>query len=125
MLPFLGAGHTHVEGDYQQLVGRGLDYLKGRMVHTANGGDPVIIRGKAAVEVVLPDFSAEAFENLSFECSELDLLNPDVNEDGLEDYTIGNGIPGPLTCKLYERFVGLQYGEGTDDYGWTRKVCDR
>ncbi|HEX4130838.1 MAG TPA: prenyltransferase/squalene oxidase repeat-containing protein [Pirellulales bacterium] len=39
LLPFLGAGHTHREGDYQTTVERGLYYLRGRMRPTADGGD--------------------------------------------------------------------------------------
>jgi hypothetical protein len=39
LLPFLGAGHTHREGTYQDVVGRGLYYLASRMIVTAEGGD--------------------------------------------------------------------------------------
>ena len=39
LLPFLGAGHTHKRGEYQDVVRRGLDFLKSRMLVTAAGGD--------------------------------------------------------------------------------------
>lgn len=39
LLPFLGAGHTHVEGAYRETVARGLAALVGRMQVTARGGD--------------------------------------------------------------------------------------
>ena len=39
MLPFLGAGHTHVEGRHQQVVSRGIYYLLSRMKATPRGGD--------------------------------------------------------------------------------------
>ena len=39
LLPFLGAGHTHLEGDYRDTVARGLAALVGRMQVTARGGD--------------------------------------------------------------------------------------
>ena len=39
LLPFLGAGHTHLEGDYQEVVHDGLYYLTNRMVMTPNGAD--------------------------------------------------------------------------------------
>lgn len=39
LLPFLGAGHTHVEGPYRETVSRGLYYLMSRMRLTARGGD--------------------------------------------------------------------------------------
>ncbi len=32
VLPFLGAGQTHQEGEYQQTVGRGLDWLKSKQL---------------------------------------------------------------------------------------------
>jgi len=39
LLPFLGAGHTHVEGRHQQTVSRGIYYLLSRMQQTPRGGD--------------------------------------------------------------------------------------
>jgi len=39
LLPFLGAGSTHVEGRYQETVARGLYALLGRMRPTPRGGD--------------------------------------------------------------------------------------
>lgn len=39
LLPFLGAGHTHIEGDYQDNIRRGLYYLGKRARLTANGTD--------------------------------------------------------------------------------------
>jgi hypothetical protein len=39
LLPFLGAGYTHREGPYQQVVGRGLHYLASRAVKTSRGID--------------------------------------------------------------------------------------
>ena len=39
LLPFLGAGHTHVDGQYSQTVARGLAYLDSRLRPTPRGGD--------------------------------------------------------------------------------------
>jgi hypothetical protein len=39
LLPFLGAGYTHEQGPYQEVVDRGLYYLTGRMLKTRHGGD--------------------------------------------------------------------------------------
>lgn len=39
LLPFLGAGNTHVDGPYQQTVSRGIYYLVSRMQPTPRGGD--------------------------------------------------------------------------------------
>ncbi len=39
LLPFLGAGYTHQQGPYREVVQRGLYYLSERMIVTPNGGD--------------------------------------------------------------------------------------
>ena len=39
LLPFLGAGYTHKKGDYQDVVKRGLDYLKKRGILISYGND--------------------------------------------------------------------------------------
>ena len=39
LLPFLGAGHTHIDGRYQETVSRGIYYLLSRMQRTPRGGD--------------------------------------------------------------------------------------
>ncbi len=39
LLPFLGAGHTHLAGDYRDVVHRGLYYLKSRGIKTPHGLD--------------------------------------------------------------------------------------
>ncbi|MFM9059728.1 MAG: hypothetical protein ACKOSQ_11510 [Planctomycetaceae bacterium] len=39
LLPFLGAGHTHVEGDHRDVVNRALYYLISRIRPTPRGGD--------------------------------------------------------------------------------------
>lgn len=38
LLPFLGAGYTHRQGPYQQVVARGLEYLESRLQSTPHGG---------------------------------------------------------------------------------------
>jgi branched-chain amino acid aminotransferase len=43
-------------------------------------------------------------------------------EDGRVVRLPGDG-PGPLTAKVYERLVGIQYGEYADPYGWLTEVC--
>jgi hypothetical protein len=39
VLPFLGAGHTHLEGRHQETVSRAIYYLLSRMTSTPRGGD--------------------------------------------------------------------------------------
>jgi branched-chain amino acid aminotransferase len=35
-----------------------------------------------------------------------------------------DGRPGPVTTKLYETLVGIQYGRLADRHGWLRRVCE-
>jgi hypothetical protein len=39
LLPFLGAGHTHLDGRHQETVSRGIYYLLSRMERSPRGGD--------------------------------------------------------------------------------------
>lgn len=39
LLPFLGAGQTHVRGEFTETVRKGLEYIKKRMIVTPLGGD--------------------------------------------------------------------------------------
>jgi hypothetical protein len=39
LLAFLGAGHTHMAGEYRDVVDRGLYYLKQRIINTPHGAD--------------------------------------------------------------------------------------
>ncbi len=39
LLPFLGAGHTHLSGEYRDVVNNGLYYLKNHMIMTPHGAD--------------------------------------------------------------------------------------
>jgi branched-chain amino acid aminotransferase len=39
------------------------------------------------------------------------------------DWTIGDGQPGPVTMRLREQLLGLQFGQLPDPYGWVNKVC--
>jgi branched-chain amino acid aminotransferase len=42
-----------------------------------------------------------------------------VDKDTGKTYTYGDGSnPGPVTAKLYERLIGIQYGDVEDPYGW-------
>jgi len=40
-----------------------------------------------------------------------------------DDWTIGDGRPGPVTLRLRDELLGIQYGRIPDDLGWTRIVC--
>jgi branched-chain amino acid aminotransferase len=38
-------------------------------------------------------------------------------------WTIGDGRPGPVTLRLREELMGIQYGRIPDEFGWTHPVC--
>ncbi len=39
------------------------------------------------------------------------------------EWTIGDGSPGPVTSRLREELVGIQYGSRPDRYGWMHPIC--
>jgi branched-chain amino acid aminotransferase len=38
-------------------------------------------------------------------------------------WTIGGGEPGPVTMRLREQLLGIQFGQLPDPYGWVHKVA--
>src|SRR5262249_45617709 len=38
-------------------------------------------------------------------------------------WAIGDGTPGPVTRRLREELLGIQYGHRPDPYGWVHKIC--
>jgi branched-chain amino acid aminotransferase len=38
-------------------------------------------------------------------------------------WTIGGGQPGPVTIKLRDQLLGIQFGQLPDPYGWVHKMC--
>ena len=39
------------------------------------------------------------------------------------EWVIGDGTPGPVTLRLREELVGIQYGHRPDPHGWVHKIC--
>jgi branched-chain amino acid aminotransferase len=40
-----------------------------------------------------------------------------------DEWLIGDGAPGPVTLRLREELMGVQYGERPDPHGWIHKIC--
>ena len=38
------------------------------------------------------------------------------------EWVIGDGTPGPVTLRLREELVGIQYGNRPDPHGWIHKL---
>ena len=39
------------------------------------------------------------------------------------EWTVGDGNPGPVTMRLREELLGIQYGNHPDPYGWVHKLA--
>jgi branched-chain amino acid aminotransferase len=39
------------------------------------------------------------------------------------DWTVANGDPGPITMRLREELIGIQYGHRPDPFNWIHKIC--
>jgi len=39
------------------------------------------------------------------------------------DWVVGDGQPGPVTMRLRDELLGIQYGRRPDPYGWIHKIC--
>jgi hypothetical protein len=71
LLSFLGAGYTHQDGKYQEVVERGLYYLQQKMTVTSHGGDlrdrkaaPEIVNAPAAQVVIAIDPTASKRDSM-------------------------------------------------------------
>ena len=52
------------------------------------------------------------------------LLGRKVLVDGASGgWTIGTGAPGPISLRLKEELIGIQYGNRPDPFGWVYKVA--
>ena len=59
-----------------------------------------------------------------FACGTAAVVTPVGAVDGaFGAWTIGDGNPGPVTMRLREELIGIQYGHGPDPFGWVHKVC--
>ncbi|MEV7327460.1 branched-chain amino acid aminotransferase [Micromonospora sp. NPDC093244] len=59
-----------------------------------------------------------------FACGTAAVIAPVGHVRGANDeWTIGDGRPGPVTLRLRDELLGIQYGRIPDDLGWTRIVC--
>jgi len=59
-----------------------------------------------------------------FACGTAAVITPvgRVRSTGAE-WAVGNGEPGPVTLRLREELLGIQYGRLPDPYGWIHKIC--
>jgi branched-chain amino acid aminotransferase len=59
-----------------------------------------------------------------FACGTAAVITPVGRVKGTSaEWTVGDGRPGPVTLRLREELIGIQYGHGPDPFGWVHKVC--
>ncbi len=59
-----------------------------------------------------------------FACGTAAVITPVGTVRGLAgQWNIGDGQPGPVTMRLREQLLGIQFGQLPDPYGWVHKIC--
>jgi branched-chain amino acid aminotransferase len=59
-----------------------------------------------------------------FACGTAAVITPVGKVKGPDgEWTVGDGSPGPVTMRLREELLGIQYGRLPDPYGWLHKIC--
>jgi branched-chain amino acid aminotransferase len=58
-----------------------------------------------------------------FACGTAAVITPVGTIKGKDDgWTVGDGSPGPVTMRLREELLGIQYGHLADPHGWIHKI---
>jgi branched-chain amino acid aminotransferase len=59
-----------------------------------------------------------------FACGTAAVITPVGRVKGASaQWAVADGQPGPVTMRLREELVAIQYGHGPDPFGWVHKVC--
>jgi branched-chain amino acid aminotransferase len=59
-----------------------------------------------------------------FACGTAAVITPVGRVKGTSaEWTVADGQPGPVTMRLREELIAIQYGHGPDPFGWVHKVC--
>jgi branched-chain amino acid aminotransferase len=59
-----------------------------------------------------------------FACGTAAVITPVGRVKGpAREWAVGSGEPGPVTLRLREALVGIQYGSRPDPYGWIHKIA--
>ncbi|MFD0850946.1 aminotransferase class IV, partial [Actinomadura adrarensis] len=58
-----------------------------------------------------------------FGCGTAAVISPVGHVKGPDvEWNIGDGDPGPISMRLRESLIGIQYGTHPDRYGWVHKI---
>jgi branched-chain amino acid aminotransferase len=59
-----------------------------------------------------------------FACGTAAVVTPVGRVKGTSgEWLVGDGGPGPVTMRLRDELIGIQYGRLPDPFGWLHKVC--
>jgi branched-chain amino acid aminotransferase len=59
-----------------------------------------------------------------FACGTAAVVTPVGTVKGANaEWVIGDGNPGPVTLRLREELMGIQFGQQPDPFGWVHKIC--
>lgn len=59
-----------------------------------------------------------------FACGTAAVVTPVGTVKGSDrGWTIGDGTPGPVTIKIREELMGVQFGTRPDTHNWVHKIC--
>jgi branched-chain amino acid aminotransferase len=78
--------------------------------------------GRMSVSQWRADCAAGSLDEV-FACGTAAVITPVGSVDGASGgWTIGTGGPGPVSLRLKEELIGIQYGHRPDPFGWVYKV---
>jgi branched-chain amino acid aminotransferase len=79
--------------------------------------------GKISIEQWREDCASGALTEV-FACGTAAVVTPVGTVKGADgEWTVGDGSPGPVTTRLRDELLGIQYGHRPDPHGWVHKIC--
>ncbi|MBQ0986513.1 branched-chain amino acid aminotransferase [Streptomyces sp. F63] len=79
--------------------------------------------GRVGVEQWRADAESGALTEV-FSCGTSSMITPVGSVRSADGgWTIGGGVPGPVTSRLAEEIAGIQYGTRPDPFGWVHKIA--
>jgi branched-chain amino acid aminotransferase len=79
--------------------------------------------GRISVEQWRDDCASGVLTEV-FACGTAAVITPVGRVKGVNsEWTIGDGTPGPVTMRLREELIGIQYARRPDPFAWIHKVC--
>jgi branched-chain amino acid aminotransferase len=79
--------------------------------------------GKISIDQWQADCAAAELTEV-FACGTAAVITPVGAVKGEHsDWVVGDGTPGPVTLRLREELMGIQYGHLADPFGWIHKIC--